>query len=82
MLARASSPVEATFDMAWSKSANFFTAIPTPTAATVPGKPAVAYSALFGFYALMLGITVIIYLFSQDARPEGVQKSGIRLRRR
>jgi MFS family permease len=52
------------------------------TAATVPGKPAVAYSALFGFYALMLGITVIIYLFSQDARPEGVQKSGIRLRRR
>lgn len=43
------------------------------TAATVPGKPAVAYSALFGFYALMLGAAVVIYLFSRDARPEGME---------
>jgi hypothetical protein len=43
------------------------------TAATVPGKPVVAYSALFGFYALMLGIAVVIYFFSQDARPEGME---------
>jgi sugar phosphate permease len=44
------------------------------TAATVPGKPAVAYSALFGFYALMLGAAVFIYLFSRDARPEGMER--------
>ncbi len=50
------------------------------TAATVPGKPVVAYSALFGFYALTLGIAVIIYLFSQDARPESVEKRSGRRR--
>ena len=50
------------------------------TAATVPGKPVVAYSALFGFYALTLGIAVIIYLFSQDARPEGIEKRSGRPR--
>jgi MFS family permease len=43
------------------------------TAATVPGKPVAAYAALFGFYALMLGIAVVAYLFSQDARPEGME---------
>jgi MFS family permease len=46
------------------------------TAATVPGKPAVAYSALFGFYALMLGMAVVIYLFSRDARPENMKAKG------
>jgi predicted MFS family arabinose efflux permease len=50
------------------------------TAATVPGKPVFAYSALFGFYALTLGIAVIIYLFSQDARPEGIETRGRRRR--
>ena len=52
------------------------------TAATVPGKPVVAYSALFGFYALTLGIAVAIYLFSRDARPEGIETRGARWRRR
>jgi uncharacterized membrane protein HdeD (DUF308 family) len=46
----------------------------------VPGKPVFAYSALFGFYALTLGIAVIIYLFSQDARPEGIETRGRRRR--
>jgi hypothetical protein len=40
------------------------------TAATAPGKPAQAYSALFAFYALTLAAAVVIYLFSQDAPPE------------
>jgi MFS family permease len=48
------------------------------TAATVPGKPIVAYSALFGFYALTLGIAIVIYLFSQDARPERVEAKSVR----
>jgi nitrate/nitrite transporter NarK len=50
------------------------------TTASVPGKPAMAYSALFGFYALMLGIAVVIYLFSQDARPEGMEPRRLRSR--
>jgi len=48
------------------------------TTATVPGKPVVAYSALFGFYAVMLGIAVVIYLFSQDARPEAMESRKAR----
>src|SRR5690606_4147339 len=36
MLVRASSPVAATFDMAWSKSAAVFTAAPTPVRAAAP----------------------------------------------
>jgi MFS family permease len=52
------------------------------TAATVPGKPVMAYSALFGFYALMLGLAVVIYLFSQDARPEGMAPGTLRPGRR
>jgi len=40
------------------------------TASTVPGEPAAAYGTLFGFYALMLGLAVAIYLFSRDAKPE------------
>ena len=52
------------------------------TAATVPGKPVAAYSALFGFYALTLGVAVLIYLFSQDARPERAEAKGARRPRR
>lgn len=42
------------------------------TANAVPGDPAAAYGALFGFYALMLGISIAIYLFARDAKPEAV----------
>ncbi|GLS28556.1 Sugar phosphate permease [Mesorhizobium albiziae] len=40
------------------------------TANAVPGEPAAAYTALFTFYAVMLGIALAIYLFSRDAKPE------------
>ncbi len=40
------------------------------TANAVPGEPAAAYSALFTFYAAMLGVALAIYLFSRDAKPE------------
>jgi MFS family permease len=40
------------------------------TANVVPGEPAAAYTALFTFYAVMLGIALLIYLFSRDAKPE------------
>jgi predicted MFS family arabinose efflux permease len=43
------------------------------TANVVPGKPAAAYTALFVFYAAMLGIALVIYLFSRDAKPEARQ---------
>jgi MFS family permease len=39
------------------------------TAATVPGEPAVAYQALFVFYAVTLALALAIYLFSRDAKP-------------
>lgn len=39
------------------------------TAATVPGEPAMAYQALFVFYAATLSLALAIYLFSRDARP-------------
>ena len=37
--------------------------------ATVPGEPAVAYSALFSFYAVTLGLALFIYLWARDAKP-------------
>jgi predicted MFS family arabinose efflux permease len=40
------------------------------TAATVPGEPSAAYSALFWFYALLLALAVLIYLWSTDAKPD------------
>ena len=40
------------------------------TASFVPGQPAAAYTALFAFYAVALGLTVAIYLFARDAKPE------------
>lgn len=45
------------------------------SASTVPGEPSAAYSWLFGFYALMLGIGVAVYLLSRDAPPEGRQRA-------
>ena len=41
------------------------------TAATEPGDPHAAYTALFLFYAAVLGTALSIYLFSRDARPNG-----------
>lgn len=38
--------------------------------ATVPGDPAAAYVALFGFYALLLAGSLVIYLFSRDSAPD------------
>ena len=40
------------------------------SAGAVPGEPTSAYVALFAFYAALLGLALIIYLFSRDARPE------------
>lgn len=40
------------------------------TARSVPGDPVSGYVALFSFYAIMVGLTLAIYLFSRDARPE------------
>lgn len=40
------------------------------TAWSVPDEPVAGYVALFGFYALMVGLTLAIYLFSRDAKPE------------
>ena len=35
----------------------------------VPGDPAAAYGTLFVFYAVLLAVALVIYLFSQDAKP-------------
>lgn len=40
------------------------------SAATVPGDPAAAYSALYWFYAAALALALVIYLWTRDARPE------------
>jgi predicted MFS family arabinose efflux permease len=39
------------------------------TGSTVAGDPAAAYEALFAFYALMLTMSVIVYLWARDAKP-------------
>lgn len=39
------------------------------TASTVPGDPAVAYAALFWFYAGMLALSLTVYLFARDVKP-------------
>lgn len=36
----------------------------------VPGDPVAGYQALFVFYAVMLAISLAIYLFVRDAKPE------------
>lgn len=40
------------------------------TANNVPGAPEAAYTALFTFYAAMLGLALLVYLLVKDARPE------------
>jgi MFS family permease len=39
------------------------------SAASVPGEPTAAYVALFAFYALLLGASLVIYMFARDAKP-------------
>ena len=39
-------------------------------AGTVPGEPAAAYAALYWFYAAALALSLVIYLWARDARPE------------
>ena len=39
-------------------------------ASTVAGDPGAAYSALFWFYGAPLGLSLIVYLWARDARPE------------
>lgn len=40
------------------------------TATTVPDMPERAYSALFAFYSLTLGASLIVYLLARDDKPE------------
>ena len=40
------------------------------TAYAVPGDPVAAYAALFWFYAIMLALSILIYLLVRDAKPE------------
>jgi sugar phosphate permease len=43
------------------------------TAWSVPGEPTSGYVALFSFYALAVGLALLIYLFSLDAKPEAAK---------
>jgi hypothetical protein len=40
----------------------------------VPDEPVSGYVALFAFYALMVGLALLIYLFSRDAKPEAAKR--------
>ncbi|WP_353641562.1 MFS transporter [Mesorhizobium sp. WSM2239] len=40
------------------------------TASILPGEPAAAYTALFTFYAVVLGLALAIYLLARDAKPD------------
>jgi predicted MFS family arabinose efflux permease len=40
------------------------------TAWSTPGEPTSGYVALFSFYALMVGLALLVYLLSRDVRPE------------
>lgn len=44
-------------------------------AADVPGEPAAAYSALFGFYALLLAVSLLFFVFARDAKPGQARKA-------
>lgn len=44
------------------------------TNSTVADDPVPAYAALFGFYVLMLGGALLLYLFSRDAAPGKVRQ--------
>lgn len=37
---------------------------------TVPGEPAAAYSGLFWFYVIVAALTIVVYMFARDAKPE------------
>lgn len=39
------------------------------SAASDPAAPAAGYGTLFGFYALLMGAALIVYLWSKDAKP-------------
>ena len=43
---------------------------PIVSANAVTGQPESGYAALFAFYAAMLAISLFIYLFVRDAKPE------------
>ena len=36
----------------------------------LPGEPTSGYVALFAFYAIMVGLALLIYLLAHDAKPE------------
>ncbi len=36
---------------------------------TIPGSPEHSYQALFMFYVMIMGVSLVIYLFSRDAAP-------------
>ena len=38
-----------------------------------PGEPTSGYVALFAFYAIMVGLALLIYLLSRDAKPEAAK---------
>jgi MFS family permease len=40
------------------------------TASAMPGEPAAPYEALFWFYAVMLALSLAVYLAARDAKPE------------
>jgi MFS family permease len=42
----------------------------------VPGNPTSGYVALFAFYALMVGLALLVYLFSRDAKPESNKRQA------
>lgn len=43
------------------------------TAYAAPGEPTSGYVALFAFYAMTLGLAVLVYLFSRDVKPEAAR---------
>lgn len=52
------------------------------SAASVPGDPSAAYTALFATYLVSLGAAIAIYLVSRDARPEKAKAAATDDRRR
>ncbi len=43
------------------------------TAWSTPGDPVAGYAALFWFYAVTVGLALLVYLFSRDAPPEAAR---------
>ena len=48
------------------------------SAASVPGDPSAAYTALFATYAVSIALAIAIYLGSRDARPEKLKAAKTR----